>query len=967
MRIQPPASTVVLLALAALNPVACDCEEEPIASFECSFEVSPEEILFPATAVGDRTERTFRVSNTGRGVTLDQLAVTFESVNGRHYEAAIPEGTRVTVGDTSTFSVAFEPLIEGDLASQFVVSHPNVGNSQCPSISIAVRGTGFEELEVDGGPSDGGPSDAGPFDGGQADGGVVDAPDGGVELPANGEWFAYGALEEARSGFAAVQLRDGSGDILVVGGYGEEGGALDSVERLNPTTGVSRVVARMVVPRADPAVATLADGKVVIMGGRSAVVDGFALRTVEIFDPIQGDTLVCADTAANGCQPDRGPLIDGRIGAHAMVTSGGQVLVLLGRTLNESGDEIPAPDGEVITLSPLGSAPLGQESTLGARVGAAEVRDAATGDLLLVGGRSGSDAVLGDVVRISASLRTATVVASLAFPRAFASAALLSDGTAMIAGGVSGTGVGVVDVELVRSAFTDAALEAADLQVSPRVGGSLLALEGDFVLWAGGVSRRIDNLPIAESLVPSSGADLIVPLGISSFLRVSTDNDLAQGRIEHQALVLGPEHRVAVFVGGSNTAPRRTPHPHVERFLLEQNRFATFGLMGPGTALEAGLVSGSGAALVSVGGVDPHTGRTSGAVRAFDATNGIFVEAGELREPRRDHTVTRFSVTDDQALLVAGGRDENGTVLSSLSIVDPVNLVDRPLPVSLRTARADHTATRLADGNPIADGAVLLCGGVGQGGEALDSCEVVVPPANPLDPTTFDDESEVTVVPVVGRLSTGRVAHSATLLETGEVVLIGGGDPSVDLVAADVFVPSAGQPFVRPSLGAPVQARRGHAAVFLGSGRILVVGGEAANGVVGPTRTAEVYIHASESFLALPEMEEERAAPGAFLLGDGNVLITGGARNNGTPGVPTRSNTSSELFVVAGDGTGTFEELPDVPLSYGRSDVLFLDVFGRAIVAGGTHRDGVIASGSERRTPISFVDFLQEPGDAFGP
>lgn len=966
------------LALVVVNPVACDCDPDPVESLVCDFEVAPSgegnAIVFNATAIGRENERTWRVTNTGSGVSLDQLRTTFESVNGEHYRTEIPEGTSIGVGDDETFTVVFAPLAEADLASSFVVSHPDVGNASCPSVTVFVRGTGFTPLDVDAGPADGGTEDAGPpNDAGPGfDGGIVEAPDGGVDIGPDSEWFAYGALEEARLGFGAVELDDGSGDVLVVGGYGEDGEAKDSLERIDTATGVSRVVARMAVPRAEPALATLADGKVVIIGGRSAAVGGFALRTVEVFDPVNGDTLTCADAA--GCLPNQGVLPEGRIGAVATATPAGQVLVVLGRTLDGGGAEVPLAGGEIVSLSPLSATALAGANggdLLTARVGAAPVYDD-NGSFLLVGGRAAGGQVLTEVLRVSTTGNIVSQVGDLVFPRAFASGALLSDGTVMVAGGFAGTGLGVAEVELVTDAFTTAAVASTDLRLTPRVGGSLLALDGDILLWAGGVSRRVDNLQADDSVVPETGADLVIPFGASSFLRVSPDNDLAHGRFAHAGLVVrgpgGAAGTAALFVGGTSTAPRRTPHPHAERYLLDDNRFVTFGLMGPGTALAAGVVQGSGAALVSVGGTDPHTGRTAAAVRAFDTLTGTFVEAGELREPRRDHTITRVSVTEDQALLVVGGRDENGTVLSSLSLYDPVNRIDRPLPSSLRTPRASHTATRLADGNPIADGAVLVCGGVGQGGAALDSCEVVVPPADPFDPTTYDAPDEVPVLAVLGRLSAGRVGHTATLLDSGEVVLIGGGDPAVDVVNADVFVPDAGGSFVRPSLGAPVRARRGHAAVLLETGGVLVVGGEVFDAVLGATRSAELYVPASESFVALPDMEEERAAPAAFLLGDGNVLVAGGARNNAdVPGVPTRSQTSSELFVVAGDGTGTFEALPDLPLSYGRSDVLFVDVFGRAVLAGGNHRDGEVSTGDERRTPITFVDFLQGRGAAFLP
>ncbi len=970
----------------------CNCGAKPLVKTECKFTVEPSgsgnEIQFAATPVGGQAERSYRVTNTGTGVTLTELHTTFEARNGDNYSADIPVDTRITPGDDQTFVVTFHPLVEAELASSFVVSHPDVGSAKCPTATVFVRGTGFEPQEVDAGFPDAGEEDAGtPADAGpDVDAGTVQSPDGGVVLGPNAEWFAYGAFEEARARFAAVELKDGSGDILAVGGYGEDGVALDSIERFNPQTGVSRVVAHMAVPRAEPAAVVLPgpEAKVMILGGRSAAQNGVAVRTVEIFDPLNGDTVACADPGGCGLGDQDGAALPvGRIGAVASATSTG-VMLMLGKTLDTDGNsEIDVAGGELVTTSPtLSATALGNENLLTAREGAAVVADSAgDGTLLVIGGTSGEAAtqgdVLDDILLVDGATHSVGTLGSLpatSGPRSFASATELSTGDVLVAGGFGGTGVGLDGVVRITAAFGNGpVIEDLDVQITPRVGGSLVALGGDILLWAGGMTRRTDNLDAVDSELPQTSADVLVPLGATTLLRLSTDNQLAQGRFEHQALAIssdgsgGADKDIALFLGGVSTAPRRTPHPHIERFLRDENRFLTYGLMGGGTAIEAGVLGGatpSGAALVSAGGVDPHTGRTSSAVRAFDAQNGVFVEDGDLRQPRSGHTLTRISVDEDNVMLVAGGKDENGVTLSSLSFYDTVAQVDRPLPVSLHAARSGHTATRLADGNPIADGAVLLCGGQGQGGEALDSCEVFVPPSNTLDPNTYD---EAQVLPVLGRMSTGRVGHTATLLDTGEVLLVGGGDVTVDLVTADLFVPDATQPFLRAT-GQPVKARTGHAAVFIGSGRVLVVGGLVFDTFLGATRSAELYVRASESFLALPDMEDERASPAAFLLGDGNVLVAGGSRQNTVnPDVPTRSNRTSELYVVGGDGTGTFEPLPDAPLSFGRSDVRFLDVFGRAVVTGGDHRDGIVETGDERRTPITFVDFLQDPLDAIGP
>ena len=117
--ITSPATTVRLAVLFPVICVAsCRCDEE-IQDFECNFEVSPSGegsvIEFNATAIGDDAERSWRVTNTGRGVVLDELLITFESVNGEHYDAEIPDGTAIGPGDDETFLVVFHPLVEADL------------------------------------------------------------------------------------------------------------------------------------------------------------------------------------------------------------------------------------------------------------------------------------------------------------------------------------------------------------------------------------------------------------------------------------------------------------------------------------------------------------------------------------------------------------------------------------------------------------------------------------------------------------------------------------------------------------------------------------------------------------------------------------------------------------------------------------------------------------------------------------
>jgi hypothetical protein len=456
---------------------------------------------------------------------------------------------------------------------------------------------------------------------------------------------------------------------------------------------------------------------------------------------------------------------------------------------------------------------------------------------------------------------------------------------------------------------------------------------------------RVEDL----SVTPLSSAEVLVPFGASGFFRFAPDNDLAQGRVGGQAVVVGDDDDAVTFLGGVATSPRVTPHPHAEIYRLDDNAFSSFGLMGAGAAHVAAALPTSGAALVSIGGVDPHTGATSARTRAFDAENGLFVDTAPLAGPRRDHSATAIDV--DLAVVI-GGRDATGAVTATASILD-VNGVDTPLPVSLRRARAGHSATLLPAEAGLGDGTILVCGGVGAGGEPLDTCELFRAPTDPRDGGTYNTASFTLVAT---RMSLGRVGHTATLLDGGEVLLIGGGDIERAQGAADLFVPDPANPRLR-STAIPGRARREHAAVHLGGGRVLVVGGEVFNGGLAPTASAELYSRTTQTFAALPDMESVRQRPAAFLVGDGNVLIAGGTRTLDQPGFPSIGVIESEVFVAADN---TFEAI-ELPLSYGRSDLVQVNVFGRAIVVGGTHRDGLVRGGLEQRTPQHMVDMLEDP------
>jgi len=953
-----------LLALLALNPIACNCDDD-LNELECGFTVEPSGpnsvIDFGEVEVGRERARTIRITNTGT-VALTDFEFTFSERNSTHYRVTFPADFGIDLNSSATLSVVFAPLAEStNLGSSFTVAHPAVSGVSCGAFNVIVDGDGYASLieddagVPDGGDGDGGADggeDGGAPDGGDGDGGsfvdagIVTPPDAGVELGPNAEWEAKGALQEPRAGFATVLLDDGT--VLVIGGFGAAGDARASIERYDPTTGLSLVVGHMRVPRAWPGAARMPSGKVAIVGGRSSLTGGLDLSTVEIFDPAADDAATSVTCAAGqgDCDLDdvtagSGLLVSGRTDPLVVAsTTDDRVFVIFGRAI-ASGEEVLVEERVVVTL---GQTPTATVSAANAPERSGETRiPLADGRVVVVGGRSSALAPLGDAWIIDPDATTVTDLGFSVTPRAMGGGAVLSTGDVLLVGGVGTNGALLTQVERISDVTGTPGVELlANPVVTGRISPSVVTLADDLVLVAGGTASLPQSA--AASVVPLTSADVLVSLPSGGVLRLSPSNQLATPRFMHGA-VASSDGAFVYFIGGTSTVPRLSAHAAIEHFDVVFNAFDGAGLLGPGSAHEVAAWPPGGGVLAS-GGTDPHTGAITSRNRLYDAETDLQVELSPLEGPRRDHSVTRLA--DDVVYLVAGGRDASGQVLSSASLYVPLAVdFDVALPVSLVRARAEHTTTLLDDGR------VLLCGGKGALGEPLDTCEVFNPPTVLQNPATYQTASFELVA---GRMSAGRYAHTSTLLDTGEVLLTGGGDVEVDLVEADLFDPVETRV---DETGVPMVARRGHTAIFLGSGRVLLVGGEVGIGGLGPTKTTEVYERANEFFIPSGEMGVARAGAAAFRLLGGEVLVVGGATFGGGA-FPTESLLTAELYTPDPFGTGTFENI-DIPLNTARSDIVGLDVYGRAVVVGGTRRDGTLASGAERRTPLFFVERLMNP------
>lgn len=220
--------------------------------------------------------------------------------------------------------------------------------------------------------------------------------------------------------------------------------------------------------------------------------------------------------------------------------------------------------------------------------------------------------------------------------------------------------------------------------------------------------------------------------------------------------------------------------------------------------------------------------------------------------------------------------------------------------------RTDYTATLLADGR------VLVTGGYS------DCCgQVPEQSAEIYDPATG-------VWSLTGSMGTRRREHTATLLADGRVLVAGGGflvggDIGDATASAELFDPATGTFSPTGSLiGADTTAcvgRRGHAAVLLYDGRVLVAGGTSRHNpgtfVCWPAQ-AEVYDPVSGTFALTDSLRA--SAPTMIRLVDGPVLVLGcEAPCGGAPGSVlwdfiSETVTSTGPMVV--NGTGTMTLLP---------------------------------------------------------
>jgi N-acetylneuraminic acid mutarotase len=229
---------------------------------------------------------------------------------------------------------------------------------------------------------------------------------------------------------------------------------------------------------------------------------------------------------------------------------------------------------------------------------------------------------------------------------------------------------------------------------------------------------------------------------------------------------------------------------------------------------------------------------------------GTWSVTGGLASGRSSHTATLLNGTGD-VLVVSG---------TTAEVFNPYSNVSAPTgaPIYERTR---HTATALSSGK------VLVAGGwIGSA------------PLYWRRTAEVYDQATGTWTATSNTLSTPRGNHTATLLDSGKVLVVGGYSTNGETNTAELYDPATNT--WSPAASAPT-ASNSPSAALLYSGKVLVTGGSvySSSGTLSSLQNAQEYDPATDTWAAVPAMSKARAGHLSVRLYSGKVLVVGGGQD----------------------------------------------------------------------------------------
>jgi Galactose oxidase, central domain/Kelch motif len=384
-------------------------------------------------------------------------------------------------------------------------------------------------------------------------------------------------------------------------------------------------------------------------------------------------------------------------------------------------------------------------------------------------------------------------------------------------------------------------------------------------------------------LAISPAAVTLSPKGTQTFMAAITGfananvtwsiQEATGGQINGAGLYTAPNAAGFYHVIATSTQPTTITASATVTVTTSSSRFTPTGSLNEARGLHTATLLPDNKVLVAYGSNSSSYTTATGyvglsSIEVYDPSTGMFTEiVGEDGAGIYGHTAT---LLQNGSVLLAGGFVNSVWDYGGSGSNNQASLYDSATggfstTGNMTASRGGHTATLLANGK------VLIAGGADQDptGTGLASAELYDPSSGTFTQT--------------GSMAVGRFLHTATLLQNGKVLIVGGAltSTSAPVATAEVYDPANG---TFTATGAMATAREQHTATLLADGRVLIVGGTTSTGTgdLQPTATVEVYDPSTGSFSVTGSMAESRSLHTTTLLPSGKVLVAGGGDENST-------------------------------------------------------------------------------------
>ena len=696
--------------------------------------------------------------------------------------------------------------------------------------------------------------------------------------------------------------------------------------------GTVQATGSMAAPRSQHTATFLGTGNVLLAGGTSA---GVRLATAELFAP------------ATGVFSPAAPMPAARSGHTATVLRSGKVLVVGGT--GDSGTFASCllydpRTGIWTTTGSLGTARRGHTATM-----------LTSGEVLVAGGENGptiSPTPLASAELYDPGTGTWSATSSLGSARSGHAAALLEDGTVLVAGGQTDwfPSPGTFTRTVFRYYPKAGTWSATGSMSTARRSFTLTVLPGGLVVAAGGESSIVhataERFNVSNGTWGSAGSLGSARSGHAAALLPDARILLAGGRNDGGAIGSMAEYEPASN-SWSDVETGGTRYDHTATLLPGGGVLVAGGVDDSRWRSDAEIVDRTSPSWTTVGTVWGREHGTAtllpngrvlvlGGTSVGDATRGALFSpgtdtwtytAGAMVYPRWKHTATLLA---DGRVLIVGGRRNDGTDLETPDdeIYDPATDSFSVIPDSPRSASTALRAVLLSDGRVLVAGNESCFNYPGIG-EVCSGWPQLFDPASGAwaEVASFPPTQDYGRTRGLTMLPNGRVlvvkydnpgwpypsTSSAFLFDPGAGdawrraggpsvpglvsggTLLPGGDvlfvtDAMELVLYEADTDRFRQPF--PPVGIPGWGG-GVSTATLTDGRVLLVGG-ANEEETAAVPFAAVFDPATGVTAALPSLAAARANPATALLPDGRVLVAGGRSHpSDSEGAPV---TSAEVL-----------------------------------------------------------------------